>query len=470
METAKRFIKQLVVERLRRQDAARRSSVPGGFNGLPPHLWGYEADSSGALCVQQYRTKDLLAEYGSPLYVVNLPCLRETQEAFLSPFRKHFSRAFLGTSYKTNPVPTVLDTLHKCGTYAEVISEFELWLAGKLGLDGTRIIVNGPGKTRDMIRRAVEMDVKIINVDGLAEIDAIADEARRIGRRQPVGVRVTTSVGWSSQFGVPIADGAARTAYERISRNDWLVPVGVHLHIGTGLKSVDLYVRAIREVLEFSVSLEKELGIALDLYDLGGGFGVPTVRGKDAWDDRMIALGYPPREALVADCPTPEQYASRIADAFGTLLPHRPSPEIVLEAGRAITSRAQSLLLSVITVKEGNGGRRLILDGGKNITMPLGWETHRIFPGEKLLEPHLAQTDLYGPLCHPGDIVARNLQLPLLESGDHIAIMDAGAYFVPNQMNFSLPRPAIVAVENGQARIIRRRESFDDIVRLDDIR
>jgi diaminopimelate decarboxylase len=468
-ELGKTVFKTWMIERLRRQDAARRSALREGFGGLPPQLWGWDVGPDGQLCIEGSSAGDLIAQFGSPLYVVSHAWLRKTHDEFLGPFQSHYPRARLATSYKTNPVPAVLRALHDFGTHAEVISAFELWLAGRLGLPGERIIVNGPGKGRGMLTRAVEMGVKLINIDGPGEIDVIAAEAQRRQRPQPVGVRVVTSVGWSSQFGLSIASGDALAAFERIRRNQWLVPSGVHLHIGTGLKSVDLYLQAIREVLEFSKVLHARLGIELSVFDLGGGYGVPTVRGTDAWDDRMVALGYPAREALPADCPTPSQYAARIAALFAELLPPGAQPEIVLEPGRAITSSAQTLLLGVLAVKESGGVRKLILDGGKNVTLPLGWETHKIFPTTRLDRPFDTRCDLFGPLCHPGDIVARHQSLPALGIGDAIAIMDAGAYFVPNQMNFSNPRPSVVVIEQGRARLARRRESFDDIVRLDEL-
>lgn len=468
VERAKSSLKRAVINRLLRQEAERRRVLPAAFNGLPPERWGYDIDAAGKLCVQRLSAAELIARFGSPLYVVNLPWLRRTHDEFLAPFQQRYPTTRLATSYKTNPVPEVLKALHECGTYAEVISEFELWLAARLGLPGERIIVNGPGKGRGMLARAVDLGVKVINIDGLGEIDAIAAEAQRVGRRQPVGVRVVTSVGWSSQFGLSIAGGDALTAFERIVKNPWLAVHGVHLHIGTGLKSVALYLQAIREVLAFSRVLRERCGVELSLYDLGGGFGVPTVRGLEAWDVRMVAHGFPAREAFPADCPTPSEYAAPIAALFEREFAGRAQPEIVLEPGRAITSSAQSLLLSVIAVKEGEGVRKLILDGGKNITMPLGWETHKIFPIGGLAAPFDVRSDLYGPLCHPADVIARHLSLPRLSVGDAVAIMDAGAYFVPNQMNFSNPRPAIATVDAGEARLVRRRESFDDVVALDD--
>jgi len=469
LDAAKEALKRVMVGHLRRQDAARRAHATGGFGGLPPELWGYEIGADGNLRVESLDTTELSRQFGSPLHVVNLPWLRKTHDEFLRPFQSSYPNVHLATSYKTNPIPAVLKSLHDLGTYAEVISEFELWLAGRVGLAGERIIVNGPGKTRAMLSRAVDMAVKVINVDGPGEIEQIAAEAQRVGRRQPVGVRVITSIGWSSQFGLSIETGDALAAYQRILQSPWLVPTGVHLHIGTGLKDVDAYLQAIRQVLDFGRSLRESLGVELGIYDLGGGFGVPTVRGTDLWDDRMVALGYPAREAIPDDCPRPSDYAERIAALFLELLPRREKPaEIVLEPGRAITSGAQALLLKVIALKDTGGRRKLILDGGKNITMPLGWETHKILPATGLRRPFDQQYDLYGPLCHPGDVVARHLTLPPTDVGDVLAIMDAGAYFIPNQMNFSNPRPAVVTVAAGRARQVRRPESFEDVVRLDD--
>lgn len=467
---AKSFLKRQIVEHRRRADAVRRASLSSEFGGLPPRLWGYTIDSGDYLCIDGHRVTDLVDRFGSPLHVVSLPWLKKTHDEFLWPFQADGTNVRLATSYKTNPLPSVISALHDLGTYAEVISEFELWLAGRLGLSGDRIIVNGPGKTKSMLARAVDMRVKLINIDGLGEIDLIAAEARRASRPQPVGVRVVTSVGWSSQFGLPISSGDAFSAFAQMRENPWLVPVGLHLHLGTGIRTVHTYLRAVQELLDFSRSINDRLGIELYVFDLGGGFAVPTVRSIDEWDDHMVSLGYPLLEAFPGDCPAPSDYAGPIKAIFDGATRSNGTPhEIILEPGRAITSGAQSLLLRVIAVKETNGVKKLVLDGGRNITMPLAWETHKIFPGSRLRQPFAVKTDLYGPLCHPGDVVARHLPLPTMGVGDVIAIMDAGAYFIPNQMNFSNPRPAVVTVRPGEVCLARRREDFEDMVRCDEI-
>jgi diaminopimelate decarboxylase len=126
--------------------------------------------------------------------------------------------------------------------------------------------------------------------------------------------------------------------------------------------------------------------------------------------------------------------------------------------------------LKVLALKEGDRfGPFAIVDGGKNITMPLGYEYHELFVANRMREPATRRYSIFGPLCHPGDILVRQREFPPLQVGDILVVMDAGAYFVPNQMNFSNPRPAAVMLSEGAATVIRSRETFEDIVRLDDI-
>ena len=113
--------------------------------------------------------------------------------------------------------------------------------------------------------------------------------------------------------------------------------------------------------------------------------------------------------------------------------------------------------------------RNVILDGGKNIAMPLGYEVHELLAVTGAADARDACYNFYGPLCHPGDLHFQSKTFRTLKAGDLVAIMDAGAYFIPNQMNFSHPRPPVVMVRNGQTSLLRQRESFDDIVRLDQL-
>lgn len=466
---AKSLIKHSVIRWLiRREEQARRSQL------LLPELWGCGQNAEGYLTFNGVSVRDLAERYGTPLHILNEQQLLTTYSSFLESFQAVYPNVLLATSYKTNPVPYVLKTLHAAGSHAEVISHFELWLALQLGMPGKKIILNGPGKGDDALRLAVERGVRLINVDGPGEIAKIAGIARELGVKQKVGLRVTTSVGWSSQFGLSIASGAAESAFRQMLDHPELIPVGLHLHLGTGIQNIETYTQAVQELIDFAVGLNSRHGIGIDFFDLGGGFGVPTVRGKTEWDTRMVSLGYPARQALPESVPHPADFARALHPQFEQLKKLGSSsetvPTVVLEPGRAITSNSQALLLSVIGGKDGPDGKRyLILDGGKNITMPLEWETHQVFAASRLGHESSNLYDVFGPLCHPGDIIAKNQEFPGLGEGDLLAIMDAGAYFIPNQTNFSNPRPAIVCVREDGCTLVRRREAFEDIVRMDDL-
>lgn len=463
----KRAVTSVMVERVVRADRRERADLPREHGGLTPELWGCGVNDRGELAIRDVSLVDLARQYGTPLHVVDRERLTRNVDDFLGPFRRRYPRVRLASSYKTNPVPGVLQVLHEAGTIAEVISPFELWLALRLGVPGQNIVYNGPGKTPESLRQAVEAGIRLIHIDGLHEIEAIAAAAREFHKRPRVGLRVVTSVGWSGQFGLSVADGSALRAFAEMRRHPELAPVALHLHIGTGVKDVAAYATAVEEVLRFAGTLHRELGITIESFDFGGGFGVPTVRTRSTWDDRLNHHGHPARLAIPADCPTPDDYAAALIPLVRKHCRDR-EPEILLEPGRAITSSAQILLLQVLAVKDAGDGRRsVILDGGKNLTLPLEWETHQIFPASRMTAPHETTCDLYGPLCHPGDVLARHKRMPAPEAGDILAVMDAGAYFVPNQLNFSQPRPAIVLLEDRHVRCLRQREQFEDIVRLD---
>lgn len=458
-------------QELHRRRLAERSRLRRGR--LHESYWSADVDGQGHLCLGGLDAIELAERHGTPLHVISEERLRSDYRSFIEPFRDRYSEVRLATSYKTNPLPGVLRKLHEYGTMAEVISHFELWLALRLGLDPDDIIFNGPGKTLSALELAVKERIGLINVDGLEEIRELERVAARLGARDvPVGVRLTTSVGWQSQFGLAIHGGLAERAFRLLESSDRLAPTGIHLHLGTGIEDVEAYRRAVGEAISFARSMERSHSIRIDVYDFGGGFGVPTVSEKDVWDRRAEALGYPSRSPIPEETPPPEEYATVILGELHDLAGEAMSRErlkVVLEPGRAITSASQILLLSVLRRKQTGEGADpiLIVDGGKNIAIPLGYEKHEIFPAGAMDAECSEQYDVYGPLCHPHDVVRRNLQLPPIGRGDVIAVMDAGAYFIPNQMNFSHPRPAVVMVEKGEAEISREREEFEDVVAND---
>lgn len=437
---------------------------------LPPSLWGMDRDDSGGLRWDGCALQDLARQYGTPLHVVNRRQLEKTFQRFHGAFAARYPRVTVAYSYKTNPLPGVLRALHEAGADAEVISHYELWLALQLGVPAERIIFNGPAKTAAAIELAVERGIKLINVDGDAEIAVIEACAARHGRRQAVGVRVVASLGWSGQFGFRIADGGALAAFRRLQACRNLDPCALHLHLGTDVRNAQVYFDAGREVFAFAEQLHATLGIEIRHFDLGGGFGVPTVRPLSSMELRYLDQGLPVRPPSPDDVPTMDAYAAGIVPIVERYVQRRgiEPPELIFEPGRALTSSAQCLLLGVLSTKPGaDGARFAIADGGRNLTVPLGYEYHQLFVVNRKEAQSPMRHTVCGPLCHTSDIVAAQRELPQLQAGDVLAVMDAGAYFVPNQTNFSNPRPAAVMLEAGGARLIRRREEFADLCRLD---
>jgi diaminopimelate decarboxylase len=310
----------------------------------------------------------------------------------------------------------------------------------------------------------------LINIDGELEIETIDRLARQNGHKQQVGLRVVSSVGWKSKFGFSIESGHAFRAYQRINELQNLIPCGLHFHLGTGINNTNLYLRAIQEAIDLSMLLKDQLGITLRYFDFGGGFDVPTVRSFSNFN-RHLGGNYLVKKAKVRKTQTLSEYGRAVTELFARYYP--PSlddpPTIVLEPGRAITSSAQSLLLKVLDIKRPrNGIAEVILDGGNNFAPPLNWEYHEVFHASNMKAPPDKFYTLFGPLCMLGDALFQIKRLPLLERDHILAIMDAGAYFTSMQSNFCFfPRPPVVLVKDLRHKLIRKRETFEDMIAQD---
>ena len=467
----RRALKKLILDHIHRNNEAFRVEQLGKGSYLDPQLWGLQISKHGHLTSSGVDFQELADTYGTPLHVVDKARLAHDYSTFLGACRAWYPDVVIGYSYKTNPLPGAIRVIHQLGGHAEVISHFELWLALKLGVPAEKIIFNGPAKTYKALEQAIENKIRIINIDSEDEIDIVAGLAEKYGHRQAVGVRAITSAGWDSQLGIPLADGRAYSAFERIVRNPHLSAQGIHFHLGTGMRMVEPYCRAIEEVLDFSVLLFSKLGINLSLLDFGGGFGVPTVQGFSGRDHQLMRNGYPPRLIDTRSCASMETFAEGIFKVVGNYLNSNPwlKPTIVFEPGRAISSRSQYLLLKVVGIKPGKNGRKYaFVDGGTNIAAPLCHSHHEVFPVSRMNEKADCFFDVAGPLCCPEDILIKVKKFPPLRKDDILAVMDAGAYFIPTQQNFSYPRPAVVLLDaTDSGRLIRKRERFEDIVSLD---
>lgn len=451
---------------LRRSGAWQRESAV-----RDPGLWGLEVNDAGHLSVEGVDTLDLVAEYGSPLLVVSRSrLLQDTQELKVA-----FDRAPTGSkilySYKTNCIPGILAPLHGLGIGAEVISPYELWLADQLGVSGGEIVYNGVAKSDESIERAIRMGVLAINIDHLEEIDRIAAIASRLRIPANVGVRLALSA--SSQFGLDLASGEALAACRNIAAlGEHLRFKCIHVHLTSNAKDAGAHKAYAITALKFARAMSDATGVSLAYLDLGGGFGVPTSKNMSGYEYGLYRLfGVLPRP------PEPEHaqpvrafMADLVETVAKTCATLRISvPRLLIEPGRLVTSRAEFLLARVNAVKRRAGGPHFALtDAGRlSVTFPCDFEYHEAFIAGRPLAPLTKFYEVKGRVCTSADWMFKNRMLPELSSGDILAVMDGGAYFSSYSSNFAFPRPAILMIDQGDVRVIRKEETFEHLTAMD---
>ncbi|MDH4197347.1 MAG: alanine racemase [Candidatus Aminicenantes bacterium] len=438
------------------------------------------------LCWGGCRLSGLAREYGTPLFVVNQQVLEESVRSITGVFAPAGLKARIFFSYKTNPVPEVLRVMARAGVGAEVISELELRLAGRLGLSGERIIVNGGAKSETLLRLAVERGADMITVQRLTDLQALARIGQELGKQVNVGLRInpglrtrifsfTVSTGTArSPIGFVLGSQEWREALRTIAGNPVFRFRGLHFHIGSGIRTSAPYREALRNTLSFLDDLRSE-GLQPEVLDIGGGYNISTLKEIDLWEAiRLFAWNKPQRPPRFKP-PTEllQEVAQVCAGILGGYCRDKgiPIPEIFVEPGRALSASSQLLLLGVKSVVERKTGRlAAICDGGAmSLSHLLLSEYHSIFVANKSDGLAGKRYNLYGSLPTPLDFVAAERRLPPLASGDVLAVMDTGAYFTSLSNNFAGPRPAVAMVDRGAARLIRRRETFEDIFSRDTI-
>lgn len=435
-------------------------------------MWELEIDENDNLMIGGCNCAELAKEYGTPLHVVDQSRLIANYYDFSESFKAFTNNFEVFYSYKTNTIPGILRVLHQQGAGAEVVSPYELWLAITLGLTADRIIYNGVYKPEEALRTAIANEIKLINIDSFGEIQRIEKIAKELEKSPHVGLRVHTGVGGMDQFGFRIESGEAFEGFKQCARAKHLKVCGMHTHLGSGLKDVYRYVQAIKIMLRLAKDIKEKLGIDIEYFDLGGGFGVPTVRTFGTPEYMFYwTFGRFPEVPKSEDCPSISTFAKHIVDHFnkGCTKYNLKNPILYLEPGRAITSNAQLLLIEVGEIKHKHEKiKTVIANGSRNIAYPVTWEYHEVFLANKMSERHEETYRIAGPTCHKQDLLYFSKKLPHLKEGDILAVMDAGAYFILFSQDFNIRQPPVVMVSNGKHRIIRQRQNYQHMFDLDD--
>jgi diaminopimelate decarboxylase len=445
-------------------------------------IWNLQR-KSGRLHWNGCSLTELALHYGTPLFVVNTSQLEQSYREMLKAFQDEGLDAEIFFSFKTNPVPDVLKSLIQLGAGAEVISEFELWLAIKLGVEGNRIIANGSVKSRSLLRQAVEADAGLINVETPVELRSLQEIAAQLGMKANVGLRInpalkkrrfdfTTSTASSScHIGFLPGSNELSKALKILREEPNLRFRGIHFHIGSGIRTAKPYEEALTSVFKVLEDMVHE-GFNIEAFDIGGGFNIPTLKELNLWEAvRLFGLNKPPKSPVGTQNNLLREIARLCSRKLHDFAVRQDIllPKVYLEPGRALSASAQLLLLTVGAVRErGKDPAFALCDGGAMSISPLLLsEYHNILVANKTSNKQVRKYNIMGNLPTPLDVVSLQRELPPLSAGDVLAVMDVGAYFTSLGNNFAGPRPAIVMIENGTATLIRRRETFEDLASRD---
>mgnify|MGYP001035186177 CR=1 FL=1 len=424
--------------------------------GNRDHLF---VDANGRLLIDGVDTIELVRKFGSPLYVMSAERLRKNYRGFENAFKSMYDKVLICFAYKANSHLAVCKLLKDEGAGAEVASGGELHVALRAGVSPEKIVFDGPNKTPEELRTAIDTEVGLINADSTTEIKRIGRVAAQVGKKPTIGVRVNPDIPAAThphlatglrehKFGVWIEE--AFDAYELASKEKNINVAGVLAHIGSDIPSVEPFRDSVSRILDLIGDLRDKLGLEISLIDLGGGLGIP----------------YSPSEVHTST----SEYAHIITSSIRDHARERglPLPTLILEPGRAIAGDAGILLTTVGIVKETARRNWAIVDAGMNLLLrPALYEAyHHVIVANKASKPSAARYSIGGPCCESGDYLAKDRELPKLAEGDLLAVLDTGAYgFTMSSHYNSYPRCAVVMVENGVGRLIRSRETYEDLLR-----
>lgn len=409
----------------------------------------------------KYRDSQLYAEdvlvrkiaetYGTPLYIYSYNTLLRHFKAYDDAF-DGFPH-IICFALKANSNNAILKLFAGNGGGADVVSGGEIFRALKAGMSSDRIVYAGVGKTEEEIRYALKSKILMFNVESERELIEIDRIAGLMKVKAPIALRVNPDIDPEThpyistglrkhKFGIPIEDAVEYYKFAKALKN--IKVIGIHKHIGSQITKVSPFVEAVKRVLLLVDELNS-YGVNIKYLDIGGGLGI-TYRDEEP--------------------PVPKDLARNLAP----MLKGRDIT-LIMEPGRSIVGNAGVLVTKVLYLKKGDEKEFVIVDAGMNdLVRPSFYDAyHRIQPIEKMRRKTIF-ADVVGPICESGDFLARDREMPYVKQGEYLAVMSAGAYGFSMSSNYnSRPRAAEVLVKGGEFALIRKRETYNDLVKGENI-
>ncbi len=407
----------------------------------------------------------LAREMGTPLFVMDEAMIRDNCQRYLKSFRALSPSAEVIFASKAFVSLAMCQIIEEEGLSLDVASGGEIFVARAAGFPPERLFLHGNNKTVEELELALEVGVGTIVVDSMVELDRLDDLAGAKGMIQDVMLRITPGIKPSthnyiqtgqidSKFGFGLSDGVALAAVKATLSKRNLKLVGLHAHIGSQIFALHSYARAIEIIVAFAEDVYKETGFLTKALNLGGGLGI-----KYGADDEPATI---------------EEYAKVIVGGALAEMKKRglDTPRILVEPGRSIVGNAGVTLYTVGTIKEIPQIRTyLAVDGGMsdNLRPMLYDAAYEALIADRADQKGDHKVTVVGKHCESGDVLIKDVLLPAPKIGDILCTPATGAYGYTMANNYNKqPRPAVVMVKDGVAKVIVRRESFEDLVRLDE--
>ncbi|MSQ27698.1 MAG: diaminopimelate decarboxylase [Dehalococcoidia bacterium] len=420
---------------------------------------------SGHLAIGGCDVTDLAARFGTPLYVFDEATLRTRSGEFIREFGSRYPEVTVLYASKAFINKALVRLFAEEGMGFDVVSAGELAVVQAAGVPLERVYFHGNNKGPEELRLALEWGIGRIVVDNFYELATLEALGAQRGRAQDVLLRITPGVdphthayistgATDSKFGFPLATGAAEQAVQRAMALPHLNLIGLHMHLGSQLFETEPYALAIDGLVGFAAQMVRRHGLDLQEFSPGGGFAVQYVEGRAA-----PAIGV---------------YAQIISDAMKqACAAHGLSlPRLIIEPGRSSVARAGVAVYTVGAIKDIPGVRKYVsVDGGMadNIRPALYEAKYEAVVANRMDAPPTETVTIAGKYCESGDILIAGLHAPELRPGDLLALPASGAYCLAMSSNYNAsPRPAVVLVKDGAARLIRRRETYQDLMQWDE--
>jgi diaminopimelate decarboxylase len=407
---------------------------------------------------------ELAGEFGTPLYVFDEETLRGQCRAFQEAFQSRYHNSVVAYAAKAYLGRALAGIIAQEGMSLDVVSGGELAVAASVNFPPERIHFHGNNKSEQELREAVDYGIARIVVDNFHELQLLNGIAQGRGMRQKILLRLspgidphthakTTTGTLENKFGIPLPTGQAEAAVRQALEMPGLELVGLHVHLGSPVFELEPYGQAVDTMLDFASKMRNEHKFELTEFSPGGGFAVAYTAEQHA--------------------PEPGVYAETITSTLREALwrYELPAPQLIVEPGRAIVARSAVALYTVGSSKEVGDVKTFVsVDGGMadNIRPALYESRYSALIANRVIDERRETVTIAGKYCESGDVLLPDAELPPLEAGDILAMPAAGAYALAMASNYNLSlRPPVVLVKDGQAKVMRRRETYEDVMRAD---